>query len=160
LTFLCSSCALGVLAAAFAAAYPTAATAQGPDGNRVVRGVVRDSLNGGAGIRGATVRIAALGLQALTDQRARSECRSLSPERHELSVHTALLDSLGIDTLWSTVDVASRRNADVVSATPPRIRYAALVCGGSLPSDIGIVRGKLSPALARLALATTAGAPP
>ncbi len=119
-----SSCALGVLSAAFAAAYPTAGTAQGPDGNRVVRGVVRDSLNGGAVIRGATLRIAALGLQALTDQRARFECRSLSPERHELSVHSALLDSLGIDTLPSTVAEASRRNADwcwrrhPVAATP------------------------------------------
>jgi len=48
----------------------------------------------------------------------------------------------------------------VVSATPPRSRYAAHLCGGSLPSDRGIVRGRLSPALARLALATTAGAPP
>ncbi|WP_373068660.1 hypothetical protein [Gemmatimonas sp.] len=43
-------------------------------------------------------------------------------------------------------------------ATPPRSRYAAFLCGGSLPSDIGIVRGRLSSALARLALATTAGA--
>lgn len=111
-------------------------------------------------MRSATVRKAALGLQALTDQRGRFEFRSLSPGRHELSVHTALLDSLGIDTLRSTVDVMSRRNADVVLATPPRRRYAALLCGGSLPSDLGIVRGRLSSALARLALATTAGAPP
>lgn len=137
---------LWVFGAALAALFPVLTIAQGSAGSGVVRGMVRDSLNGGAGLRGATVRIAALGLQAQTDQRGRFEFRNLPSGRHEISAHAALLDSIGIDTLRSNVDVVDRRSVDAVLATPTRQRYSALMCGGPSPPDLGIIRGRLESA--------------
>lgn len=137
---------LFIIGVALATVSPISILAQGSAGSGVVRGMVRDSLNGGAGLRGATVRIAALGLQAQTDQRGRFEFRNLPTGRHEITAHTALLDSLGVDTLRSNVDVADRRTVDVVLATPTRQRYSALMCGGPSPPDLGIIRGRLESA--------------
>lgn len=122
---------------------PTTTQAQQTATRATIRGVVRDSLDGGIALNGATVRIATLGMQAHVDTRGRFEFRNLPSGRHALTAYAARLDSLGLDTLRGVIDAVNNQSVSVVLATPSRETYATRMCGAPLPEGLGVIRGRL-----------------
>ena len=104
-----------------------------------VRGTVFDSI-AGAPLAGASVRIAGSNLRALVDLDGRFELRGVRPGMHRLGFGHERLDSLGVTTGWTTVEVEPGGVVEVELAVPSWLSLLARSCGdGGAGALVGYV---------------------
>jgi len=110
------------------------AEAQSPS----VRGIVFDSLRG-VPLSGAFVTVAGVGRSAMTDARGRFLIDSLGPGTFTFAIQHDVLDSIGIGSVTTRTTV--RGDDEVAIAVPSFATLWRRWCGGSAPTDTGLVHG-------------------
>lgn len=125
----------GALWVALAALMPAAADAQG-----FIRGVLVDSLRGGAPIAGAILTLDGTSYEVETDRRGRFAFPRLPAGSYLVVYRSLRLDTLGIAPITQAATIAGRSAVDVRLAIPGPAAFQREYCGTEL-KDAGIVRG-------------------
>ena len=103
-------------------------------------GVVLDSLRARP-LAGATVLLEGTPFGSRTDSSGRFTLDSVPAGTYTVSVESASLDSLGIGVAPVNATIAVGRIAAIVLGSPSRKSITAMVCGGYLPDDEGVLVG-------------------
>jgi hypothetical protein len=113
---------------------------------RRVRGVVVDSLRGGAPVAEADVRVIGTSRRTFADSLGRFEFDSLPTGELALSWW-----DIGHNVLRLSPPVATTRDGDVVMIASPSPRvFGAAVCGDTLPTGTGVIIGEVRDAMGRV----------
>lgn len=120
----------------------TSAPALGAQG--VVRGVLFDSLRAGEPIPNAIITVDGRRERTRTDARGKFSFTSLPVGVYTLRYQMPWLDSLALPPLTARAEVFSVGSGyDVVLATPSLSTLQRALCGATLPTDSGILRGEV-----------------
>jgi hypothetical protein len=109
-------------------------------GTGALAGAVFDSLRARP-LAGATVVLEGTAFSARTDSSGRFVIDSIAPGAYTVSVESAALDSLGIGVAPVKATIAAGARATVALGSPSRNTLVAMVCGGALPDDQGVLIG-------------------
>lgn len=126
---------VALAAAVFAALVPAGLHAQG-----FIRGVLVDSLRGGAPIAGAIITLDGTSYEVETDRRGRFAFPRLPAGAYRVVYRGARLDTLGIAPITQAATIEGRRAADVRLAIPGPAAFQREYCGTELEGT-AIIRG-------------------
>ena len=108
-----------------------------------IRGILIDSLRGGAPVPGATIQLIGATRSTVTDAAGRFRFDDLSAGSWRLATWGPWLDSLGLPPIERTVVLTGTDVIEVVLATPSLGAFQQGRCGTPLPDGFGILLGEV-----------------